>query len=159
MFPGVFIVLRPPNFLVTAGAVAPGTLWKVKKAIYGLRESPLCWQLHRDDELRKVRIDIAGVMHKLEMLKSDPGVWKLVPCSKKEGQPASEEKASEEKALEEKASEEKPVKTGPAAIAFLITYVDDLLMFGSLEVVTAVAKAVKAIWKVSDPEVLILDDG
>jgi hypothetical protein len=37
--------LRTPSVLVTAGAFAPGTLGKVKKANYGLRESLLCWQL------------------------------------------------------------------------------------------------------------------
>ena len=43
------VLVRPPRIFVDAGAVEEGTLWWVKKALYGLRQAPACWQRHRDE--------------------------------------------------------------------------------------------------------------
>ena len=37
------LLLTPPNTYVKAGLVEPEEYWTVKKASYGLKESPLLW--------------------------------------------------------------------------------------------------------------------
>ena len=40
----------PPQALADVGLVPPGTVWKVLKAIYGLRIAPKAWDAERDRE-------------------------------------------------------------------------------------------------------------
>ena len=37
------VFVRPPQALIEFGLVPPGTIWKVLKAIYGLRIAPKAW--------------------------------------------------------------------------------------------------------------------
>ena len=41
-------VVRPPKVLERLGLVKPGTVWHLKRALYGLRVSPMEWQQERD---------------------------------------------------------------------------------------------------------------
>ena len=40
---GRLVVVSPPQQWIIWGLVAPGTLWTLDKAVYGLRESPALW--------------------------------------------------------------------------------------------------------------------
>ena len=53
--PGSFeaILVRPPQALVEFGVIPPGTVWKLQKAVYGLRIAPKAWGLERDQAMRK----------------------------------------------------------------------------------------------------------
>eukprot|EP00975_Prorocentrum_lima_P060044 12590474-Prorocentrum_lima.AAC.1 len=42
------VLISPPHVLLRLGIVKPGTEWKIRKAIYGLKESPRLWQEGRD---------------------------------------------------------------------------------------------------------------
>ena len=44
-------VLQTPQVLVKLGLIQPGTVWKLKKALYGLRTSPRAWEEERDRKL------------------------------------------------------------------------------------------------------------
>eukprot|EP00971_Amphidinium_carterae_P313191 6224328-Amphidinium_carterae.1 len=45
---GRHVYLRPPKICVDFGLVPADTLWKLKRALYGLRESPKLWEKKRD---------------------------------------------------------------------------------------------------------------
>ena len=52
------VYCRPPQVLVRIGLVKPGIVWKLKKALCGLRTSPRTWQ----EEIKKVgRSDLARI--------------------------------------------------------------------------------------------------
>ena len=38
------VYCKPPQVLVKLGLIQPGTVWKLKKARYGLRTSPRAWE-------------------------------------------------------------------------------------------------------------------
>ena len=48
---GEILVLKPPNVYLKAGLVEEHEYWLVKKAIYGLKESPYVWAVERDTRL------------------------------------------------------------------------------------------------------------
>ena len=58
--PDQLVIVRPPQLWVDLGFIKPGTLWPVKKAIYGLRESPRVWGESRDAKLRHVQWRTGG---------------------------------------------------------------------------------------------------
>ena len=41
---GQYIYMRPPKVIEKLGLLPEGTIWKLKKALYGLRTSPIPWQ-------------------------------------------------------------------------------------------------------------------
>ena len=45
------VYCKPPQVLVELGLIQPGTVWKLKKALYGLRTSPRAWEEERDGKL------------------------------------------------------------------------------------------------------------
>ena len=49
----VEVLVRPPQALVEFGVIEPGTIWRLQRAVYGLRISPKAWGLERDKEMRK----------------------------------------------------------------------------------------------------------
>ena len=48
------VYCRPPQVLVKLGLVEPGIVWKVKKALHGLRTSPRAWEEERDKKLAEL---------------------------------------------------------------------------------------------------------
>ena len=48
---------KPPQVLVKLGLIQPGTVWKLKKALYGLRTSPRAWEEERDRKLSSLTWD------------------------------------------------------------------------------------------------------
>ena len=49
------VLVTPPPILVKMNIVKPNTVWHVKKAIYGLRETPRLWQGQRHQSLRELQ--------------------------------------------------------------------------------------------------------
>ena len=47
--------MRPPKILVETKVVDDGVVWKIKKALYGLRTSPIVWETERDNTLRSLK--------------------------------------------------------------------------------------------------------
>ena len=60
------VYIRPPQALIEFGLVAPGTVWRCVKAIYGLRISPKAWGTERDKELNKMTFTEKGVKVRLQ---------------------------------------------------------------------------------------------
>ena len=48
------IFMRPPKILVDTEVVETGVVWKIKKALYGSRTSPIAWETERDNTLKSL---------------------------------------------------------------------------------------------------------
>eukprot|EP00975_Prorocentrum_lima_P038144 8021118-Prorocentrum_lima.AAC.1 len=46
------ILLSGPNNLARLGIVETGTVWKIRRVVYGLKESPRLWQEGREGPLQ-----------------------------------------------------------------------------------------------------------
>ena len=109
--------LTPPRLLVRLGLAEEGELWILTHAVYGLRESPKLWSDFRDCQLRALRCVVDGVELQLQQGRLDPNWWRIVRTS------------------------------DGVVVGGLLTYVDDLLLAGSKEVIAALATAIQGIWK------------
>ena len=49
-----------PNVLVRLSLVEPGVVWKLNKALYGLRTSPKAWKEERDEKLQNLIWNVNG---------------------------------------------------------------------------------------------------
>ena len=72
------ILLRPPRILEQMQITAPGELWRIERAVYGLRQSPKWWGDYRDSILRGSSWE--GVTGRTRFIQSaiEGNVWKLV---------------------------------------------------------------------------------
>ena len=75
------VFVRPPQALIEFGLVAPGTVWEVLKAIYGLRISPRAWGVERDKELRKMPIKLGNDTYVFSQRHIDQRGWSIVKGS------------------------------------------------------------------------------
>ena len=97
------VYCRPPNVLVRLGLVQPGIVWKLKKALYGLRTSPKAWGEERDQKLGQVKWDTPQGKVGLVKVESANCVWRI-------------------QALND--------KTGSNPLGMVIAYVDDIIAVG-----------------------------
>ena len=72
------VYVRPPQALIEFGLVAPGTIWRVMKAAYGLRISPKAWGAERGKGLKRMSINIAGKTYVFQQSHIDQSVWTIV---------------------------------------------------------------------------------
>ena len=75
--PGKVTILRPPSVLIQAGLVAPGNLWEVTGALYGLQARPAAWASYRDETLPTIEVCIGDQKTSLKQAKHDPNLWLL----------------------------------------------------------------------------------
>ena len=99
---GLLIVVRPPKAWKRMGLVPPGTLWTLRKAVYGLRCAPRAWGLERDRQFRKAAWTHEGKQYTLNQCSADSQVWRIVHTTQ-DGENAE-------------------------TLGLLICYVDDLLL-------------------------------
>ena len=117
----MLVVVRPPQIWVELGVIPAGTLWTLKRAVFGLRIAPRAWGLFRDSELRSLRWTVTGEEYKLLQCISDTQVWQIV-------------KVGEEDRI----------------LGLNYTYVDDfLLMAEEGEVTRGLIAAMKEKWNMS----------
>ena len=57
---GRIVVVKPPACLYQLGLVPPGTVWRLHKALYGLRESPSLWAGERTKRLKSLEVTPAN---------------------------------------------------------------------------------------------------
>ena len=69
------VYCRPPNALIRLGLVQPGVVWKLNKALYGLRTSPKAWEEERDEKLQNLTWTVNGRRVGLMKVDSANCVW------------------------------------------------------------------------------------
>ena len=74
--------MRVPSILVKYGLVPAGTVWRLCRPMYGLREAPRCWGITRDAELKKLK-----TKNGLTLIQSsaDPSLWSIMDGEKRVG--------------------------------------------------------------------------
>ena len=126
--------MRPPQAFVEFGIVEPGTVWRLFRAVYGLRISPKAWGQERDKEMRKMTITIKGVSYHLRQSHIDQSVWSIAP-----GPPTPQGVSSPADA---------------PAVGWVVVYADDFLITGADHVTNATTETVKDKRKVSEKPTL-----
>ena len=119
------IYMRPPKVLVETEVIAEGVVWKIKKALYGLRTSPIAWETERDNTLKSLQWVHQDVTYRLFPCQGSPCLWTVVPI--RAGEDPSVKSSSEE-----------------LTRGVVITYVDDLLIIGFQCHIDAITKALLA---------------
>ena len=122
------ILCRAPSIFSDAGATQRGEVWIIRKALYGLRQSPKQWGLHRDNFLKQLRTDdleFGQIM--LCQTKCDSCVWVIVQV---QGNQTA------------------------AVLGWIVTYVDDILAVAVRTCGKNIITSIMKHWKCSDMEVL-----
>ena len=119
------IFMRPPKILIDTEVVKDGVVWKIKKALYGLRTSPIAWETERDNTLKSLQWVHDGVSYRLLPCQGSPCLWTVVPI--REGEDPCIKSSGED-----------------LTRGVVITYVDDLLLTGFQCHIDAITKALLA---------------
>ena len=119
------VLARPPRILSEFGLIPEGSLWRARRAVYGLRVAPRSWGIERDRELRKLRITVGGKQCRLAQSQVDPAMWAII--------------------------EDGPYKLGHQVqpLGYLLSYVDDFLIAGDDVVRKALCQALEGLGRAS----------
>ena len=135
------VFIRPPQALVEFGLVAPGTVWRCIKAIYGLRISPKAWGQERDKELKKMTFNYNGKEHRFVQSVIDPSVWIIQRVGFVANAAGSGSTGVDE------------------AVGYLITYVDDFLILGADPLIDKVTDVIRGQWKITEKPTVSIASG
>eukprot|EP00971_Amphidinium_carterae_P219104 4349611-Amphidinium_carterae.1 len=72
------LMVAPPSCLVTLGVISKQTTWLLKKALYGLRDSRKCWQIHGNKCLKELEWKVGGRTRSLRQSITHGSVWTIV---------------------------------------------------------------------------------
>eukprot|EP00971_Amphidinium_carterae_P156785 3108113-Amphidinium_carterae.1 len=120
---------RPPAILERAGLIRAGTVWRFKRAIYGLRESPRAWSKERDAQLEGRTFEISAGRFKLLASTVAPQIMRIV------------------------------MEAIGELYGLLVLYVDDVMILAEKELQRAVKSMIAGIWSVTDGGELLPEDG
>ena len=129
--------MKPPAALKKAGYAEEDEVWEVVKAVYGFRESPKWWGVHRDGVLKTATWTVNEPhstkdevsVYALRPTVVDSNLWKIVEV--KDG--------------------------GEMTVGYVVVYVDDILTAASGPVMEGFHSWLRDTWECSEPEVV--DDG
>ena len=138
---GQYIYMRPPKVIEKLGLLPEGTIWKLKKALYGLRTSPLAWEVERDNTLAQLQWEVEDRWYGLVPAKGNPCLWAIIELDAENhdvpyvanasARPQTADEHGEPQMAKkcrtigiQTEGQEKPVRL----LGGLVTYVDDLLL-------------------------------
>ena len=123
------VIVRPPYILIEMGLLKNEHRWRVVKALYGLRQAPKAWAVHRDKLLTSLEFSSGGESFVLRQSIADESLWYVF---KKE-------------------------RSGEECHALLVVYVDDILGLGPDVILVELFRAIRRIWTLSEPEWIVRD--
>ena len=130
------IALVPPRLLVSKGLVDAKTRYIVKKALYGLDQAPRDWSLGRDHKLEQAEIPCEGVVYRFFRSFVEDNVWLIHHCEPLRGFEATLNDSPHVSDM----------------CAWVIVYVDDILVGGPRNLATATMSTIQRLWQCSEPE-------
>ena len=116
----------PPKVLQQAGLVEQGVVFVVRRALYGLRESPALWAAHRTEVLERLSVNTKEGRVFLRQMTTDSELW-MILLEPTEG-------------------------ANPILRGILVTYVDDLLYLAARDLILNLHEEIASIWPCSDLE-------
>ena len=139
---GQYIYMRPLRVIEKLGLLPEGTIWKLKKALYGLRTSPLAWEVERDNSLAQLQWEVEDRWYGLVPAEGNPCLWAIVELDaensylplaadasvkEQDTRPTNEKPSTATKLRSigiQTEGQDRPVRL----LGGLVTYVDDLLL-------------------------------
>ena len=118
------VYVFPPILFQEFGFVLPNTVWKLRRAVYGLRSSPALWSKTRDEHLEGTEVLVDGRPCNLRVSSVDSGIFRLID------------------------------KESQKVTGLMIVYVDDVLTLGSVQAVKAMQAKVATIWSTKQQGIL-----
>ena len=122
------VLVKPPPFFTKMGWTKEDEVWRLKKAVYGLRSSLLAWCTQRDQELENKTFVSNGRSMTLHRCIEEPGMYEVIETD-----------------------------TGKLQ-GLITVYVDDILSMGAKETVEDVKLMISKLWKVKDQGTLAPGD-
>ena len=120
------IYAYPPNILVDFGLIKSNTVWLIERAVYGLRVSPRLWGEPRDKILRGICFPLYGRSVRLFQSAIDAAMWIVV---------------------HDDGFVSHHLRT---VVGYLLTYVDDFLLFGPKLMRNLLEEEIAANWKIQN---------
>ncbi|CAE7521159.1 RE2 [Symbiodinium sp. CCMP2592] len=121
------VVVRPPHILVEMGLLGVTDRWRVVKALYGLRQAPKAWAVHRDKILKAFEFVYKGSRFVLKQAIADESLWYIIKADISDAN----------------------------NYALMVVYVDDILGLGPRDLLVSLFEAIKNIWTISEPEWIV----
>eukprot|EP00435_Cladocopium_sp_Y103_P033944 s34_g8.t1 len=158
------VVVQPPQIFFLAGIAAPGTLWLVDRALYGLTTSPKEWTQFRNEKVSTFTWESDGHHYAVEKT-GDQDIWKIVcqnPVHRCEGPrgegpwTASTEGCVAGCGIPSRLGDRSD--TTPGVAGYFVTYVDDVLAIGDEKVLKGFCDRVAQEWEIGTPE-WVIDGG
>ena len=119
------VVVRAPGSWSKLGLVPPGTFWTLRRAVYGLRQSPKAWGDERDRQFHALSWQYEGATYRIAQCVNDTQVWRVI------------------RGADEDAS---------TFMGLVVAYVDDLLLlFPCSGLRIAFNEALRRLWTLSYP--------
>merc|ERR1711867_258638 len=118
------IYVKPPALLAQFHLVKPNIYWKLHRAVYGLSVSPRLWGKERVLQLKAMRFRHGGVRMRATQSSIDVALWIII-----------------EDVVENFDHKRK-------TYGYLLTYVDDFLLVGPLNIRNAIEEEISRIWKI-----------
>ena len=118
---------------IRGAEILPGRLVLVvkpirKKALYGLRTSPLAWEVEQDNSLAELQWNIDGSWYGLTPAKGNPCLWAVVQLQAEKGPTSQATRQGKESSSTRSIGVQTECQDKPLELlGGLVTYVDDLL--------------------------------
>ncbi|CAE7939580.1 unnamed protein product [Symbiodinium necroappetens] len=129
------VALIPPRMLITKGVFKPYDRLIVRKAVYGLDQSPRDWSLQRDQQLKALKIQCNGRTYRLFQSFAEDSIWLVATSEPRRGYAASLHTEVED-----------------SIAGWVAVYVDDLLVGAEALLARAIVAAIMACWDCSSPQ-------
>ena len=118
------VLMLPPKILVRLGLVKEGEMWLVEKALYGLCESPKLWGDYRDIEISQMSFQANFITYEYQQSFAEENLWLV---------------------------RRKDAGDGDQVEGFALVYVDDVMLFGTREIVEGGLQSFRRTWETSEP--------
>eukprot|EP00971_Amphidinium_carterae_P314565 6252389-Amphidinium_carterae.1 len=146
------VYLKPSKICVNFGLVGKDTLWRLKRALYGLKESSKLWKKKKDKVLFNIKLQHPK-LGQLKLVQSQVHfcLWLIIKDDNFTGKKGLKVKFQHAATTVEDQNVEQEFELTNLQFgilqALMAVYVDDLLVAASFDIVTSIQTSVENQWK------------